>query len=414
MFQILRRIGIGGPALLVLLLVSLIVAFFLAVGAANGRAPAVDLTVRGGDGRFADSVRAPAAVAGRERAGRPLVPLVLALHNASAEAVQPVRISLLLPLAYRLLVPEATPGVTASIAPGEPLIRYEIRGGLPRVEPGATTPLPRPDTLWLAGDVPEIRCVVGGDSVPGFERVARAGGAPLQDVRIFYSISGGDVARRRAGRLFVRVDSAAVVPPARPPLPRYPATVRRGGVTWPTTGPLRLVGTRATLCGPVEAPQPMATTLWRTTGGGRVLALSLGGKPRKYLYDLDGDSAAELEVWDQDGDGRFEAERAAALPIPSYLLPSPPPAGPPPDATIPVQRDTGSARASADTTRAQPDTARAQPDTTRAQPDTTRARAAPTRPDTPRARADTMQARRDTTRRLTASRDTTPGGRSER
>jgi hypothetical protein len=50
--------------------------------------------------------------------------------------------------------------------------------------------------------------------------------------------------------------------------------------------------------------------------------VSYGGAARKYLYDLDRDSIIELEVWDPDADGRFEASRPTRMPIPEFLMPA--------------------------------------------------------------------------------------------
>src|SRR6185369_5375969 len=61
--------------------------------------------------------------------------------------------------------------------------------------------------------------------------------------------------------------------------------------------------------------------LWETATGGRFFLVYHGGAPRKYLFDLDRDSVIELEMWDPDSDGQFEASRPAHMPIPEFLMP---------------------------------------------------------------------------------------------
>jgi hypothetical protein len=65
--------------------------------------------------------------------------------------------------------------------------------------------------------------------------------------------------------------------------------------------------------------------LWETATGGRLFVVSYGGAARKYLYDLDRDSIIELEIWDPDSDGRFEASRPTRMYIPEFLMPARPP-----------------------------------------------------------------------------------------
>src|SRR5207237_1239421 len=74
-------------------------------------------------------------------------------------------------------------------------------------------------------------------------------------------------------------------------------------------------------CGDPEQPMQIVSHEWDTPEGGRFFVLDYGGKPRKYLFDLNRDSIIELEMWDSDGDGHFDARRAAHYPIPSFLLP---------------------------------------------------------------------------------------------
>src|SRR5690606_30196206 len=58
--------------------------------------------------------------------------------------------------------------------------------------------------------------------------------------------------------------------------------------------------------------------------GGRVLVVYVDNVGRKRLYDLNRDGIIELETWDADADGLFEARREARFAIPDFLMPLPP------------------------------------------------------------------------------------------
>jgi hypothetical protein len=62
---------------------------------------------------------------------------------------------------------------------------------------------------------------------------------------------------------------------------------------------------------------------WESQAGARFHVIHVQGQPRKHLYDLNGDGIVQLETWDVDGDGRFEARREARFPVPEFLLPLP-------------------------------------------------------------------------------------------
>lgn len=93
----------------------------------------------------------------------------------------------------------------------------------------------------------------------------------------------------------------------------------------PALGALRYGGSRLAACGDPSQPLELHTALWETMDGGRFFVLYHGGAPRKQLYDLNRDSIIELEMWDSDADGKFEARRAARFAIPSFLMPLPKP-----------------------------------------------------------------------------------------
>jgi hypothetical protein len=211
--------------------------------------------------------------------------------------------------------------------PGNPLVRYTIRGPFPPVRPGALPAvLPAVDTVWLEPVVPQLYCIAVGDSVPEFVPAADPDPELLSNVMIFYSFDAGGRGRQ-AGLLKVRLDPSLVERPASAPPPVFPTRFHEPAWPLPPLGDLHRIGASVARCGPPEAPMSVASTIWQGTAGGRLLVLSYGGKPRKYLFDIDRDSMVDLEMWDASGTGRFDAEREAHYAIPPFLLPPP---GPPP------------------------------------------------------------------------------------
>ena len=148
----------------------------------------------------------------------------------------------------------------------------------------------------------------------------------LANIKIFYSFNTGRRGRQ-AGLLDVRLDPSLVERPASSPPPVFPTSIHEPAWPLPPMGDLRRVGTNVARCGPPESPMSVASTIWQGAEGGRLLVLAYGGKPRKYLFDLNRDSIVDLEMWDASGTGRFDAQREARYPIPPFLLPPP---GPPP------------------------------------------------------------------------------------
>src|SRR5205823_7622226 len=136
-----------------------------------------------------------------------------------------------------------------------------------------------------------------------------------------YSFDGPGIRSRQAGLLDVHLDPSLLHRQAAPQLPVFPTQFQRPEIPLPAFEALRNVGSRTADCGDPEQPMQIVSHEWDTPEGGRFFVLDYGGKPRKYLFDLNRDSIVELEMWDSDGDGHFDARRAAHYPIPSFLLP---------------------------------------------------------------------------------------------
>jgi len=302
-----------------------VVLFFLLPG---GRGAALRLVAAGPGGRYGEDVRIPREWSDTSSlvAGAVVrVPLILAVQNRGGERIQPTKLEISLPSRFRLVHTDGRP-LQGRIAPGSPLVRYELPTWIPPLEPGGRpVPLPELDTLWLEPLIPAFYCVALADSVPEFVPAPPPPVEAIAKVQIFYSFEGEELAGRQTGILTVRLDPALLKHEAPEPPPLYPAAYREPEAPIPGFYALRYVGSRHSYCGEPEYPIEILSTLWETPEGGRFIVLDHGGAPRKYLFDLDRDSIIELEVWDPDGDGQFEAWRPARLPIPAFLLPPPPP-----------------------------------------------------------------------------------------
>lgn len=292
--------------------------------------PAVlELVALNADGKFETDVAIPASWADSVAVSPGAiarVPLVLAVRNAGGQTAQPSRVQLNLPVRYRLTWSDGTP-LPGRATPGNPLVRYEISAAFPPLEPGqGPVAIPALDTLWLEPVVSTYHCVALSDSVPDFVPAPNPGAESLRRLQIFYSFLGEGLSTRQAGLLTVELDPALLEyePPEPPPV--FPAQVRRPSVPMPPLSGLTYLGYRQTFCGPPEEPLELFITTWTTLEGGYMYVVDYGGTPRKYLFDLSGDGVIELEMWDGDGDGRFEARRAARLQTPAFLLPPEPPA----------------------------------------------------------------------------------------
>jgi hypothetical protein len=257
------------------------------------------------------------------RAGEPRFPLVLALENRGGRVARPVSVSLSLPAVFRVRSNQGP--LEREAAAGNPLVRYRLPVPERRVVPGAPPELLTPgDTLWLEPNLSDYYCTTLSDSVPEFVPSPDLSASRLADLQVFYSFAERRYRGREAGLLALQLDSTGLAhrPAAMPPT--FPTQVREPEIARPELGRLRDAGSRRAECGDPEQPLELYTVNWETAGGGRFLVVYLNGAPRKQLFDLDRDSIIELEVWDPDADGRFEARRAARYAIPPFLLPERP------------------------------------------------------------------------------------------
>lgn len=308
-------------------LIGLLVVAGLAVAASflqlGGAAPPIDLVALGPDGRFQDTLRVPAswgdtATSTPEAIVR--IPLILGVRNLGNEPVRPERLSVSLPLRYRLTTGSGEE-LESQRDPGSPLIRYSLDTELGPLEP-ARLPvmLPAHDTLWLEAIVPSYYCVSVADSIPEFVPATTPPVETLSSVQMFYSFDGGELRGRRTGTLTVFIDTTLlrVETPEQPPAF---AMTNDPDAALPELGALERVGSRRALCGEPESPMELLSTVWETASGGRFISLDYGGRERKRLFDLDGDGVIERESWDPTGRGEFTATRQARLPTPLFLLP---------------------------------------------------------------------------------------------
>ncbi len=284
----------------------------------------LELVALNADGAFEQSIAVPAAWADTLYAAPGIaarVPLVLGVRNSGGEPARPQRLEISAPSRVHFIRPDGRPLQGYAVA-GSPLIRYELSGGFPVVQPGRMpTLLPALDTLWLELVVPAFYCMTLSDSVPEFVPAPQPDPAAVSRVQICYSFEGDELERRQTGLLTVQLDPALIAAEAPEPPPVFPVEMREPAVPMPAFEWLQYEGSRRGFCGEPEEPLELLTTVWTTPSGGRFFVLHYGGAPRKYLFDLDRDSIIELEMWDPDADGRFEARRAARLAIPSFLLP---------------------------------------------------------------------------------------------
>jgi hypothetical protein len=280
-----------------------------------------------GDGRFSEYVGIPNRLADTVARGSDAAvrfPLVLAVQNAGAAAAQPQLLSLSLPARYRVAGKNGP--LEHSSAMGNPLARYDVLLRAPRLEPGrAPAMVPGLDTLWLEPLTPSLYCTTLSDSVPEFVPAPPVDPNAMSRVRIFYSFNGRRIRQRQTGLLTVQVDPSLIPRNQATALPVFETVITKPEAPQPELGALTYVGARLSGCGDPSQPVDLHTALWETAGGGRFFVLYHGGAPRKYLYDLNRDSIIELEMWDADGNGKFEARRAARITIPGFLMPLPKP-----------------------------------------------------------------------------------------
>jgi hypothetical protein len=317
MHYVAQRIGLRIPPgiIVVLVILAAVIGAAFWIGPLRPLPPEVQLLASDGT-----HFRPVAALANAGTAAEPRFPVLLALRNAGRRSAQPAALSLSIPGSYRLR--SARYDLVREVEPGNPLVRYTVPVEVGELQPDApATPLVALDTLWLEPHLDDYYCSTMADSVPEFAPAPRIDPERLADVQAFYSVRDGRVAGRATGMLNLQLEVAALDRPVPPRPPVFPTELREPAVGAPALASLTLAGTRSAPCGDPQQPLELFTSTWETPAGGRLLVVYVNGAPRKHLYDLDRDSIIELELWDPDNDGRFEARRAARYPIPEFLLP---------------------------------------------------------------------------------------------
>ena len=328
MQYVVKRLGFELPRGVVPLffIIALLVAGAFWVGPFRPRPAELRLTALSGDGRFNEYVGIPTAWANilppaSEATAR--LPLILAVHNAGVRSAQPTELALSLPSRFRVTDARGIPFPSQSVA-GNPLVRYELPVNAPVIEPGhLPTIIGARDTLWLEPVVPTMYCTQLADSVPEFVSAPSINPASLSRVRIFYSFTGPRIRQRQTGTLTIQLDPELVKRSPAPDPPIFATEVVKPEAARPPMSEIHFVGSRSTWCGDPGLPMEIFDALWETEEGGRFFVLYNGGVPRKYLFDLNRDSIVELEMWDQDADGKFESRRSARMAIPAFLMPYP-------------------------------------------------------------------------------------------
>lgn len=285
----------------------------------------------------------------------------LAVRNVGFQPAEPWQLQLSMPGHYHLTTRRGR--LAGEVTAGVPLRRYTIDLTPTHVPvDNATMRLPGLDTIWLEPDLPRYYCQLGDGQVPEFLPAPDRDPAQLSRVSIFYSFRTANAAERHSGLLAVRLDTAMLRSQPAPMPPSFPTvflvepdeddpaaeTVAQpadsatapadsagdsaaadGAARADTAGAgnvIRLVagGSRRAYCGDPEAPVDLYTTIHETADGGRVYTVHVAGAARKRLYDMNGDDVIELERWDSDGNGFFEARRQARFEVPDFLKPLPP------------------------------------------------------------------------------------------
>ena len=244
-------------------------------------------------------------------------PLVLAVRNSGARAAAPTRLNLSVPAGYRVV--RGLHPITPQLTPGNPLARYSVDVPQLTLPPdSALYPLPG-DTLWLEPNIRDFECSVGADSIPSFVPPPVRPPSALASIPVFYSFDG--TPERQTGTFVATVDSTVLRRPPPPAVPEFPVYAREPEAPRPPTGTLYSRGVRTSSCGDAYNRVDMHSVVWETASGGRFIVIHLNGTPRKHLFDLDRDSIIELEMWDQDGNAKFESWRQARYPVPTIVLP---------------------------------------------------------------------------------------------
>jgi hypothetical protein len=312
------QIGRGWVAFFLVVLVAVLAAYW--IGPLRPLPPAIELLAV--DGEYAVE---QLSVAGEydEAGGLLRFPVPLAVRNVGAREGEPNRLTLSVPARYRVVTPRGR--LSGEMTPGVPLRRYLIELPASTLQPGAPPQqLAGLESIWLEPDLPRYYCNTHGNDIPEFIPAPLYDAGSISEVRIFYSIATRGTRERSTGLLTVNVDPSQLqVTPAQMP-PTFPTEFEDPEIQKPDLGRLRFVGARTAWCGDPEQPMELYTGVWQAAGGARHYAIHVHGTPRKLLWDLNGDGTIDLEAWDVDADGRFEARRQARYPVPEFLEPLPP------------------------------------------------------------------------------------------
>jgi hypothetical protein len=324
MHYVVRRLGfrISRGTTVLILLLGAVVAMAFWVGPLRPLPPDLRLMALGADGRFREQVEIPSSWADSLPSQRDVparFPLVLAVYNTGARPARPIRLALSVPNRVRI-ANTAGNVFRGRASAGNPLTRYVFA-----IDPGRVPPrqLPRMlstlDTLWLAPVVPTYNCT-SVDSIPEFSPAPAEDPNTFSQVRIFYSFDAR-VRARQTGLLSLKLDPNLLRRQPAPELPVFPVRMLEPEYPRPAMTALRQSGANVFQCGEPGNSIQILSVLYQTPEGGRFFVLYQGKTPRKYLFDLNRDSIIELEMWDPDRDGRFEAARAARMPIPEFVMP---------------------------------------------------------------------------------------------
>lgn len=326
MHYVVRRFGFrltrGWFALIMIVAVLTAAAFW--VGPFRPLPARLQLLALSGDGRYREYVGIPSKWADTLPAASEATarfPLILAIQNQGAVSAQPSHLSLNLPARYRITNARGEP-LPFRATMGSPLVRYNLPIRSERIDPKrAPAKMPGLDTLWLEPIVPTMYCTAFSDSIPEFVSAPPQNAQVLSRVRMFYSFSGPRIRARQTGLLTVQVDPNLVKREPSPNPPIFETQVIAPEAPRPPMDSLKYVGQRTTWCGDPGQPMQIGDVLFETRAGGRYFVVYHAGHARKWLFDLNRDSIIELEMWDGDGDGKFESRRAARMAIPSFLMP---------------------------------------------------------------------------------------------
>ncbi len=247
-------------------------------------------------------------------------PLRLAVRNVGASSARPTAVYLSVPARFRLLASSGKQ-VPGWLTPGNPLIQYRLDLKPVTIQPGAAPrPLAPNDRVWLEPALPDYYCTFAAGGVPEFVPAPVSDPELISNVEIFYSFATRSDARQ-TGLLTVVVDPVLLRKEGVPLPPVSETTLKEPEAERPKMESIVKVGSRVAQCGEPDQNIELRTELWETPRGGRFFVVFSGATPRKHLFDLDRDGVIELEMWDPDGDGDFEARRSTQLRIPSFLFP---------------------------------------------------------------------------------------------